>query len=324
MVTLLVILASLGAMIYYSMRYNDTLKSSFECEFCGYSYSSAIITNITYNNLSHEFNIHFQYGLNNNEWNISNDNSWLSTKNNYSNYVGQIQTILLSKDGEIDLVDYNEWSGTSLSYLLSDSRWGLIAWIIFWLFSCIFSTCFCVYWMSNDKDTDGWCETIWTILLVIFIIGVLVCMVTGWPVMIMGSVMQSQIDHGSGNSIYNQYNCFINRMKGIKRFPDTNQSIVEYEVFVDEQNLKGLVGVYSVDISGNDGNGSYLEINSTQPCYQNVDSEQIVLIEMPSTEWLTSLLDDYWIWGIIILGIAGICAPCTIAILYVLGYIFGD
>ena len=278
-----------GMMINESIKYHKRSKTE-------YHYTTCIVHEINdagSRNSVDWIGIDFKYGETNKEWDINGYTEIAKDEWNDLVEIGDIGTCLYSENNvhsqSFTIRDYN--ADSSAAYLGTENRSGLIGWIIFWAFSAMIVCSCCIHICSGGKygifesgkqAGDG------RNLRPIFC-GFILC---GIPIIIMAVVIFKQNDiHTSWDNIYEKSECIINDNYNIS----ATDGLVKYSVFLDDEELIAVfvdeydfynVSRDNISDNMNDTDLLLFEMDSIQTCYQNVYTNQIVLDQEPSTEWL--------------------------------------
>eukprot|EP01083_Nonionella_stella_P176776 619423_1 len=228
----------------------------------------------------------FVYGFSNNDWDQV--GTYSSVEKDWDGYThGDIGTCLYSLHGDRSLVDepltvrnYNIHQDTAAMWMVLDDKYIWINWIIFFALSCLIATCLAVCWCKDSSmfgDAFVACAVFCGTWFLAF-------WLANWPLWIMASVVQGQFDGPLSDGarvddVYvNMSDCRIDYIVDTVYFGD-KFSLVKYDVLADDGTMM------AIDIS-DATNPEYFDLGSLQSCYKNMYTQQIVLRETASVEWL--------------------------------------
>eukprot|EP01083_Nonionella_stella_P000236 728_1 len=282
-----------GGLLYWaSDELHQRLQNPSE-----YHYTTCFITKMrAYEGLEDEYgnaeklkDITFVYGFSNNDWDQV--GTYTSEREDWSGHYkpGDIGTCLYSLHGDRSIVDdpftirnYNIHQDTAAMWMVLDDKYIWLNWIIFFVLSCLLTTFLAVFWC---KDSSNSMFDVFPCFFCIFCGGWFVAFwLANWPLWIMASVVQGGFDGplsdgATVDDVYvNMNDCRIDYLVDTEYFGN-KFSLVKYDVFTDN------VTMMAIDIS-DATNPEYFELGSTQPCYKNIYTQQIVLRQTASVEWL--------------------------------------
>eukprot|EP01083_Nonionella_stella_P176778 619427_1 len=280
-----------GGLLYWaSDELHQRLQNPSE-----YHYTTCFITKMrAYEGLEDEYgnaeklkDITFVYGFSNNDWDQV--GTYTSEREDWSGHYkpGDIGTCLYSLHGDRSLVDepltvrnYNIHQDTAAMWMVLDDKYIWINWIIFFALSCLIATCLAVCWCKDSSmfgDAFVACAVFCGTWFLAF-------WLANWPLWIMASVVQGQFDGPLSDGarvddVYvNMSDCRIDYIVDTVYFGD-KFSLVKYDVLADDGTMM------AIDIS-DATNPEYFDLGSLQSCYKNMYTQQIVLRETASVEWL--------------------------------------
>eukprot|EP01083_Nonionella_stella_P176775 619422_1 len=282
------ILLAIGLISWASVQLHQRLKNPSE-----YHYTTCVITKIhNYEGLQDENggeaeqlkDITFAYGFSNNDWNqtgtyTSDRNDWNSKRG-----PGDIGTCLytlnsdrshIDDSGPLTVRNYLIHQDTAAMWMVLDDKYIWINYIIFFTIACLFTTCFAKYTASGPVGVA---------FLAMCGVWIFAFWVANWPLFIMASIVEGgfsgALSHGATvDDVYvNMTDCRIDYIVDTVYVRD-KFSLVKYDVFTDNGTMM------AIDIS-DATNPEYFELGSTQPCYKNIYTQQIVLRQTASVEWL--------------------------------------
>eukprot|EP01083_Nonionella_stella_P119638 357809_1 len=287
------ILLAIGLISWASVQLHQRLKNPSE-----YHYTTCVITKIhNYEGLQDENggeaeqlkDITFAYGFSNNDWNqtgtyTSDRNDWNSKRG-----PGDIGTCLytlnsdrshIDDSGPLTVRNYLIHQDTAAMWMVLDDKYIWINWIIFFALSCLIATCLAVCWCKDSSmfgDAFVACAVFCGTWFLAF-------WLANWPLWIMASVVQGGFDGPLSDGVtvddvyVNMSDCRIDYIVDTVYFGD-KFSLVKYDVLADD------VTMMAIDIS-DATNPEYFDLGSLQSCYKNMYTQQIVLRETASVEWL--------------------------------------